>query len=484
MRLLKIAIEGIKNTKRGEILFKDYQQIMNKRDFSPVEGSILGIYGPNGSGKTSVINGLELMFSIWHKAQLGFLQSKFKNVLSKLSENSKISISFALPRENEVIVCEYSLALKEDEKGNIQILSEDLSSRLLGSTSNVEYLPDVHIDYSFVYSNGFDSFLSSKPGLQLSKLFPDGKDPMKSSMAVGINLYGRLTADKVNCSSFLFDSEALNTLKQSENEYGSKLFSLLEEIYSDSHSMYFYQPEDEAGNSLGFGEFMGTAKGDEENVMSGCLLFRNRGPQELNLENVAYMENFVKQINLVLPAFVPGFQIQMNRLDAPHLLQNGQKGQTIEIVSLIKDKDGRSAQIPLCGESTGVQKIVSMCSAIIAVYCNPKAILFVDEFDNGIFERLLGQIIQTLEANAKGQMLFTCHNCRPLEVMDKDDIYFTTMNPEERYIRMKNVKKTNNLRDFYYRALQVGGQNEKLYNETEANEIDEALHAASLIEAN
>jgi hypothetical protein len=38
-----------------------------------------------------------------------------------------------------------------------------------------------------------------------------------------------------------------------------------------------------------------------------------------------------------------------------------------------------------------------------------------------------------------------------------------------------NVKATNNVRDFYIRSLQIGGQREKLYNETEESQIALAL---------
>ena len=75
-------------------------------------------------------------------------------------------------------------------------------------------------------------------------------------------------------------------------------------------------------------------------------------------------------------------------------------------------------------------------------------------------------------------MIFTSHNLRALEVLDKNDIIFTTTNPNNRYIKMKNVKKTNNLRDFYLREIFLGNQKEPIYNKTKSYAISRAFRKA------
>ena len=62
--------------------------------------------------------------------------------------------------------------------------------------------------------------------------------------------------------------------------------------------------------------------------------------------------------------------------------------------------------------------------------------------------------------------------------IDKGFVAFTTTNPEMRYIRMGNVKGTNNLRDFYYRDIVLGEQNEQVYNHTNNFEIALAFREA------
>ena len=82
------------------------------------------------------------------------------------------------------------------------------------------------------------------------------------------------------------------------------------------------------------------------------------------------------------------------------------------------------------------------------------------------------------KGKGKGQLIFTSHNLRPLETLDRGFIAFTTTNPENRYVRMTNVKENNNLRDFDYRDIVLGEQKETLYEPTNNYEIALAFREA------
>lgn len=102
----------------------------------------------------------------------------------------------------------------------------------------------------------------------------------------------------------------------------------------------------------------------------------------------------------------------------------------------------------------------------------------IDELDSGIFEYLLGELLNIISEKGKGQLIFTSHNLRPLETIDKGFIVFITTNPDNRYIRFTNVKENNNLRDFYYRDIVLGEQKEEVYNPTNNFEIALAFREA------
>ena len=67
---------------------------------------------------------------------------------------------------------------------------------------------------------------------------------------------------------------------------------------------------------------------------------------------------------------------------------------------------------------------------------------------------------------------------RALEMLNKESIMFSTVNPNNRYIHMKNVKDTNNVRSMYIRSITLGGQDEIIYDETDSLKIARAFRKA------
>ena len=133
-----------------------------------------------------------------------------------------------------------------------------------------------------------------------------------------------------------------------------------------------------------------------------------------------------------------------------------------------------------CQCSTCYCNLRCILSLLIAVYNRPSVTIAVDELDAGIFEYLLGELLRIIAEKGKGQLIFTSHNLRPLETLDKGCIAFTTTNPNNRYIRPKNVKSSNNLRDFYYRDITLGEQAEEVYKPTQNAEISYAFKKAGV----
>ena len=101
--------------------------------------------------------------------------------------------------------------------------------------------------------------------------------------------------------------------------------------------------------------------------------------------------------------------------------------------------------------------------------------LAIDELDSGVFEYLLGEILSVIDSFGKGQLLFTAHNLRVLELLPTSDIVFTTSDPANRFIRFKGLKPSNNLRDQYLRSVSLGGGDAELYVPTDKFSIDDAL---------
>jgi len=71
-----------------------------------------------------------------------------------------------------------------------------------------------------------------------------------------------------------------------------------------------------------------------------------------------------------------------------------------------------------------------------------------------------------------------------LEMLESKSIMFSTTNPNNRYIHMKNIKQTNNLRDVFLRSITLGGQDEYIYDETDSLKMERAFRKAGRVREN
>lgn len=207
--------------------------------------------------------------------------------------------------------------------------------------------------------------------------------------------------------------------------------------------------------------------------MKGDFVVPLTQPVLLNKDRKAILEAIVEQINTVLYTIIPGLMIAIKDY-GPQLLDSGEDGWKVELMSHRDDRP----DIPIRMESEGIIKIISILNALIQAFGNPSICLVVDELDAGIFEYMLGELLEIIKKSAKGQIIFTSHNLRALEMLDTENIMFSTANPNNRYIRMKNVRETNNLRNMYIRSITLGGQDEVIYEETDSLKIARAFRKA------
>ena len=113
-------------------------------------------------------------------------------------------------------------------------------------------------------------------------------------------------------------------------------------------------------------------------------------PSVVPLDSYKAVKQIMQQINLVLGTIIPGLKIDIKNYGS-QLTQDGKEGVRIELVS-----ERAGLEIPLRYESDGIKKIISILSTMISMYNNPSVCMVVDELDSGIFEYLLGEILQII----------------------------------------------------------------------------------------
>ncbi len=240
--------------------------------------------------------------------------------------------------------------------------------------------------------------------------------------------------------------ETLNVFNQ--NSDYSEYLQILGELQHFA-CYYLYAVDTRAS---GMGTVVSVPLNTRHGVLGLNLLGITRLPQRIFKD----LEYFVAGINTVLPTLVTDLKLEMVHDEC---IIEGKKEQEIRLYSSRKD-----IRIPLRDESAGIIKLISVLSLIIATFNDRSITVAIDELDAGIYEYLLGEILSGLEMYGKGQFIFTSHNLRPLEVLKKENLIFTTANPENRYIRLKGVGRTNNLRSLYLREILGNDQDEQIYD--------------------
>ena len=118
IRLLEIGIVNLKNVKNGKISFLN----SNIKETLKLQlGDILGIYGQNGSGKTTVIEALSILKSILVRDPL---DNELKNLITYGQKNIELLFKFYIEMKNKKYIVEYKVIIGKTEENTIEILNE------------------------------------------------------------------------------------------------------------------------------------------------------------------------------------------------------------------------------------------------------------------------------------------------------------------------------------------------------------------------
>lgn len=454
VRVLNITAKNLKNLKFGSIDFNSKKQVLNG-DFEFRESDIIGIYGQNGSSKSTIINAFTIIKKLFSKTKHS---TDLLNYIAKDSSECEVEITLFVGKEKYKYIIEYNVVIETDiERTKVAIKSEIINYKKFDD-QNLEWSKKTTLFN--INNNNLNNFISPKTNVE--KLINGNK-----------NIYSELLVLKGiksnDCFSFLISNEFQNILKY--NNTFIEIAECIEGIMVHSlHCMHLYDNREiskiTALDTIPF--FYKTEKANTINTTKGSISLFNESLLSVEYEDI--VKKFIEEINIVLDKLLPGIVVGVVNLGET-LDKEGNRFFRCQFVSKKQDFD-----IPLRLESDGVKKIISILSSLVDAFVNPYAILIVDELDSGIFEFLLGVILDVFKTRGVGQLLFTSHNLRALEVI-KDDIIFTTNNPRERFVKMPYVQKTNNLRKKYLKDLYLG-ETETLSIGIDSYEIYRAMKKA------
>ena len=466
VRIESIEIRNFKNVSYGYLNLNVHSK--------NCQANILGLYGQNGSGKTALIDAVELLhiiltgqcipdyFADYINIESDFANIKYKFKITNLEEKCTYSVVYEVSIKKD----------KDNEDRNVESLENTVhyKATLFDEVLSYSYEQnETKVKLCPVIDTRTGDEIAFLPKSRFYEIVGTDKDAITNLMVVK-----RLAS--VTSRSFIFSKELLNKTRQ--NCKNTCHILLIESLVFYGNFRLFVINTQNTGlismNTLPL-LFNYTESGK---IATGNLFIELDKPSLIPENALTITTKIIGSMNIVLEQLIPGLTIGMKNLGS-QLNQNGSLEYRIQLVS-----NKNSKEIPLQYESEGIKKIISILQLLIVMYNNTSITVAIDELDSGIFEYLLGELLHILSQNGKGQLIFTSHNLRPLETIDKRFIAFTTINPENRYIRMSSVKNSNNLRDLYYRNIIIGGQSEFLYESTNNSEIALAFKEAGMPNAN
>lgn len=462
VRITKIIIKNFKNVLSGEI------SLINSLTNS--KASVLGLYGQNGSGKTALIESLDILKHLFCGRPL---PKQFVNFININAESAKLEFEFQIRNSDshEEYSVSYSFSLGK---------SEDTSSgNTLDKNDKEKIFKPVIYDECIKYS-----MISLEENISRRTLIDTKSEDIavpKSTFSVLVgkdedgSLNKELSLAKAlayeESTSFIFSRRLVNHIRKAcQNDRFSFLIERL--IRYGRLDLFVISTQFSGVISLDNIIMSFRIRSSNYNA-SGTIPLSLDGACNLSDEEFKIISSVVASTDKVLSSIVPESKIELVDFGSV-VCDNGKPGRRVQLVS---NKNGKP--IPLKYESEGIKKIISILQLLIAVYGDDSITVAIDELDSGIFEYLLGELLNIISEEGKGQLIFTSHNLRPLEILNQGFLAFTTTEPENRYKKYRNVKSHNNLRDMYYRDILLGSSSEEIYKPTASGEISFAFKEAN-----
>lgn len=439
IKIKKIKVQNLRNVRHGEmVLTVDFETFL--------KANVVGLYGQNGSGKTTIVDAfglLKALISGWI-AEIK-LPSQEKKLIMAGEDTASIEFDFLVENQFGTFFLNYYVELQADE------------NRLYTIVERLVYRENEKGKRSKILIN------VTEEDIQLRKA---SLSDMNEKTRIQLLVIHQLS--KKQYMSFVFHKDLKPLL---QDKLSALEMQLLHNVAIDfNQDLHVVNNQNIAPlfeeRSMPFSIHLEKTR--------GSIPYNLKGPALLPEDTFYVLCEVIEQSNQVLSAIIPGLSIKIHVL-TKQTMDNGEKGIRFEFLSQRGERE-----LPLRTESEGILKIISVLSVLIAVYNNPNACVVIDELDSGVFEYLLGELLTVIDEGGKGQLIFTSHNLRVLEVLAIKNLWFTTTNEDRRYIQLKGIKEVNNARDVYLRAIQLGGQDEEVYKETKTFKIKRAFRKAGV----
>ena len=293
VRIQEIEVENFKNVLNGVITFESYK----KRNFfqDSHNSDIVGLYGQNGSGKTSLVEAIDILKSVLLGQKLS---NNIRNLISYDKKYCRLKFTFLIKLDKKKYIVKYGFKLIYNaEEDKIEVLEETLkyseidvaNKKILSTKSIIEFnMNDKTIfkplkNYNLIVNNNVN----------------------RTELIVAKELA------KENSTSFIFSKRCIKLFKESFKNENKVFIDIINSLYNFGLKSFVikndYLGHIDLGTIMPFSFSVKNEKGVAQGTMAFSLFETNRVP--INIFNI--LDKIIIQINTVLSSLIPGLTIKI-----------------------------------------------------------------------------------------------------------------------------------------------------------------------------
>lgn len=455
IRLTAVELQNIKSVGSGRVDFPINENI-EKEGYS----NVFGIYGPNGSGKTAMISAFSIVKDIVCGVNVN--KARIAELINNKANKARIALEFICFDNKNDFKFRYELSLVTKKID----FFDGTAKKIKAVSINEESLSclggkDEKATKKFASTVLNDQGFNISPNTHYNSFFKDDLD----------SIVEQFFKSKFGVYSFLLSDMFLRRLKTHE-EFGVYASSLNE--FKKFITVNLFVIDQAHNNDIFLNLNYRSAK-------DNCIVQMNSSFVNYRIilpdEEFTNYKRSIDAANVLIAALVPNLEISIDpRTITDTVIGNNVRGKSFEIVS-IRDGDF----LPMSLESNGIRSLFAIASLLITAYNDRSVTIAIDEFDSGIFEYLLGGLLEIYKESGKGLFIFTSHNLRPLEILGKNNVYFTVTKNKNIFKKYPYIQPGANFRNQYIRSLYLSSDEDDFHFSVKKGDIRKAfLKAVSI----
>ena len=372
--LLNYRVSGIKNL-TDEVSLSFYKKTIT----APIhteEYNIKGIYGVNGSGKSAILESVNIMRSLMTDSNYlndPMVQKNLNEIINK--KISRLSISadflvkdFFLNGSKNIYLFRYNINLIKNAAERYIIDEEKLLYKRATSRKDV-----------------LDTLIHIKDG-EVIEIYNEEDDLKEYFIKKTMNLLSNSSA----LASYL---EVMSNSDKFKNRLVSSLGMCILALNIVAENIYIYM--DQSDNHI--------------NYFLGDILLGEKELDFTTIINQAKRLN-ANRLNIFHTNFIKIFKPELSGIDIDRK-ENGD----MYVCSLNMVYDNYSISTEF--ESTGIKKLIKLF--IYLDIMTKGGIVFIDELDSNLHDVYLCALLEYLMDFGRGQLCFTTHNVGPMDILKK-----------------------------------------------------------------